>query len=114
MTLLTHCVPEGMGDQSGVWEQLDKRMSIVMGCVGVRVHEVMTELQKGKEGTSGTSRKWSIQVESIKLGGLSSALAEARRRYFVVSLLLLHAVSLKSSFSHQGRETSVLICFGVL
>lgn len=114
MTLLIHCVPEGMGDQFGVWEQLDKRMSVVMGFVGVRVHGVMTELQKGKEGRSSTGRKWSIQVESIKLGGLSSALAEARRRYFVVSLLLLHAVSLKSSFSHQGRETSVLICFCVL
>lgn len=75
------------------------------GCVGVRVHGEMTELQKGKEGRSSTGRKWSIQVESIKLGGLSSA--EARRRYFVVSLLLLHAVSLKSLFSHQGRETSV-------
>lgn len=57
MTLLIHCVPEGMGDQFGVWEQLDKRMSVVMGCVGVRVHGVMTELQKGKEGRSSTGRK---------------------------------------------------------
>lgn len=46
MTLLIHCVPEGMGDQFGVWEELDKRMSVVMGCVGVRVHGVMTKLQR--------------------------------------------------------------------
>lgn len=45
MTLLIHCVPEGMGDQFGVWELLDKRMSVVMGC-HVRVHGVMTELQR--------------------------------------------------------------------
>lgn len=37
---------EGMGDQFGVWEELDKRMSVVMGCVGVRVHGVMTKLQR--------------------------------------------------------------------
>lgn len=86
MTLLTHYVREGMKDQFGVWEELDKRMSIV--------HR--NESPPSKDGTTeGTTRSTKevlveigqFKLSPIKLGDLSLSLDEAQRRHFVLGYM---------------------------